>query len=255
MLRLSIQQAFGVPDRETILVNPNAELEIRQLPNGEPVAVIGDFLVEPEKLRQFAVDNADKFAMPPKSYPGLVLDVDDESMTEIYRYVRMTLSRYFSFFRGDARFSSMLSMTTLKPEELSNLQRLCHNDPQAGENRRNFAFVLYLFDDERLGGTGFYRWKKQQAIIDATALELEDPDKAEKFLADRFATYQKPACYITESTEIVERMDAIPAKFNRLIFYSGEIPHSAQIARPELLSNDLTKGRLTLNCFASVRPK
>jgi len=60
---------------------------------------------------------------------------------------------------------------------------------------------------------------------------------------------------MTESTEIAERLDVVAAKFNRLIFYSGEIPHSAQISSPELLSSDPGKGRLTLNCFASVRPK
>jgi hypothetical protein len=67
-------------------------------------------------------------------------------------------------------------------------------------------------------------------------------------------TYQKPPCYITESNEIAERLDVVSAKFNRLVFYSGDIPHSAQVASPELLTNDLSTGRLTLNCFASVRP-
>jgi len=149
----------------------------------------------------------------------------------------------------------MLSMTTLQPDELSNLLRLCHTDPPAAQNRRNFAFVLYLFADEELGGTAFYRWKEKQAITEATTLEKEDPDKALKFLKERFPTYQKPPCYITESNEIAERLDVVSAKYNRLVFYSGDIPHSAQISSPELLTNNLGKGRLTLNCFASVRPK
>jgi hypothetical protein len=33
------------------------------------------------------------------------------------------------------------------------------------------------------------------------------------------------------------------------------MPHSAAIATPELLSDDATKGRLTLNLFFSVLPK
>ena len=40
-----------------------------------------------------------------------------------------------------------------------------------------------------------------------------------------------------------------------MIFYSGDVPHSAAIASPELLTKDFSKGRLTLNCFASVRPR
>lgn len=240
---------------DLIRINSNAEIKIRQLASGETVAVIDDFLVAPDELRSYAVDHANEFYLPPKSYPGLVRDIDAGAMQEIYRYLRSTLAHRFSFLRGDSQFSSMLSMTTLQPSELSSLQRLCHSDPPATRDRRNFAFVLYLFDDERLGGTGFYRWKEKQAIIEATALEADDPDKALSFLKDRFETYQKPPCYMTGTTEIAERLGVVPAKFNRLVFYSGSIPHSAQISSPELLSSDLGNGRLTLNCFASVRPK
>jgi hypothetical protein len=40
-----------------------------------------------------------------------------------------------------------------------------------------------------------------------------------------------------------------------MIFYSGDIPHSAYIEEPELLSDDVDVGRLTLNLFASVVPR
>ena len=242
-------------DLETIRMNSAAEIQIRKLSSGQSIAVVDNFLADPGELRDFASRHADEFSMPPRSYPGILLDVAAEPMADIYRFVRSTMGRHFAFFRGDVRLSTVLSMTTLQPAELSNLQRLCHSDPGAGPRRRNFAFVLYLFDDERLGGTGFYRWKEQEAIVKATALEMEDPDKALAFLREQFPTYNEPPCYITESNEIAERLDAVPAKFNRLLFYSGDEPHSAQISSPELLSSDFDKGRLTLNCFASVRPK
>jgi len=240
---------------QTIRTNRNARIELRRLSSGGSVAVIDDFLVSPEELRSYAQRHANDFTMPQKSYPGIVLAIEAQAMAEIYRFIRSTLRHEFSFLRGDARFSSMLSMTTLQPDELSNLQRLCHTDPPAANNRRNFAFVLYLFDDAQLGGTGFYRWKEKQAIIEATTLEREDPDKALSFLKDRFATYQKSPCYITQSTEIAERLDVVSAKFNRLVFYSGEVPHSAQVSSPQLLTSDPCTGRLTLNCFASMRPQ
>lgn len=242
-------------DLETIRINDDAKLQFRQLSSGHSIAIVDNFLADPGKLHAFAKQHADEFSMPPRSYPGILLDVDAAHMTDIYRFVRSTMAQHFSFLRGDARLSTMLSMTTLRPDELSNLQRLCHSDPGVGPKRRNFAFVLYLFDDERLGGTGFYRWKEQEAIVKATALEAEDPDKALAFLKEQFPVYNKPPCYITESNEIAERIDAVPAKYNRLLFYSGDVPHSAQISSPQLLSNDLGKGRLTLNCFASVRPR
>jgi hypothetical protein len=244
-----------VDELQTISVNRNAPVELRHLSSGETVAIIDDFLTAPDELRAFASQHAEDFSMPPKSYPGIVLGIEAQAMADIYRIIRSTFGRPFSFLRGGASFASMLSMTTLQPDELSNLQRLCHTDPPAAKNRRNFAFVLYLFRDDQLGGTGFYQWKEKQAIIEATALEQDDPDKALSFLKEKFPTYQKPPCYMTESNEIAERLDVVAAKFNRLVFYSGDIPHSAQISSPELLTNDANHGRLTLNCFASVRPK
>ena len=243
-----------VDNLDTILVNHDARVELKQLASDHSVAIIDDFLLAPDDLRIYATKRANDFYMPPQSYPGVVLNIDAAPMQDIYRFVRSDLSRRFSFLRGDARFSSMMSITTLPPDKLSNLQRLCHSDPPAGRNRLNFAFVLYLFKNEQLGGTGFYRWKEQAAITEATTLESENPDKALAFLEQRFPTYKKPPCYMTDSTEIAVRIADIPARYNRLIFYSGDIPHSAQISSPELLTSDVGKGRLTLNCFASVRP-
>jgi len=240
---------------ETIQLNKSATVEFRQLSTGQSIAVVDDFLAAPDDLRTYAAAQANKFFTPKKSYPGVLLDIDAHPMNDIYRFIRFELGRRFSFLRGGAQFSSMLSMTTLRPDELSNLQRLCHSDPPATGTRLNYAFVLYLFKNEQLGGTGFYRWKEREAITEATALENEDPEKALAFLKERFPTFNKPPCYISESTEIAEQLDVVPAKYNRLIFYSGDIPHSAQILSPELLSSDTNAGRLTLNCFANVRPK
>ena len=245
----------NVNELQTIRINRNATVELRQLGSGELLAIIDDFLADPDELRSYALSHENDFAMPQKSYPGILMGIESQPMADIYRFIRSTLGPRFSFLRGGANFSSMLSLTTLQPDELSNLQRLCHTDPPAAKNRRNFAFVLYLFSDEQLGGTGFYRWKEKSAIIEATALEKDNPEKALAFLKERFLTYKNPPRYITESNEIAERLDVVPAKYNRLVFYSGDIPHSAQVSSPDLLTNDPASGRLTLNCFASVRPK
>jgi len=239
----------------TIQLNKNATIEFRRLSTGRTIAVVDEFLAVPDDLRAYAAAQESEFFTPEKSYPGLLLDIDAHPMTDIYRFIRFELAPRFSFLRGGAQFSSMLSMATLQPDQLSNLQRLCHSDPPATGKRANFAFVLYLFKNEQLGGTGFYRWKERDAITEATALENEDPDKALAFLMERFPTFNNPPCYMTESTEIAEQLDVVPAKYNRLIFYSGDIPHSAQILSPEFLSSDINDGRLTLNCFANVRPK
>jgi hypothetical protein len=88
-----------------------------------------------------------------------------------------------------------------------------------------------------------------------TALQRDDPSAGLDILRERFEMFREPACYMTESNEAAELLDKVPAKFNRLVFYSGELPHSAWIEHPDLLSNDPRQGRLTLNCFVSAVPK
>lgn len=239
----------------TIEINSNLEIRVEQITAEHSCVIIDDFLKRPKEIVRFADQNADAFSIPVGSYPGLLFDLPDDSMAEIFRFVRSTMSKQFSFLKGDIRTHTYLSMVTLQPERLSNLQRLCHTDPRERLDRQNFAGLIYLFDNEQLGGTGFYRWKKRKLIEEATALELESPDRALQFLQDHFVTFRRPACYMTETNEIAELLYKIPARFNRLIFYSGDLPHSAAISSPELLSDDFKSGRLTLNCFASVRPR
>lgn len=217
--------------------------------------VIDDFLRDPDAIVDYCCAHADDFAIPERSYPGPLLLVSDDAMSDITRFIRTTMSKEFSFLKGGMTTSTFLSMATLQPDQLSNLQRLCHTDPRQRLDRLNFAGLIYLFEDERLGGTGFYRWKEREQIEEATALDLEDPGKALTFLQERFSMYSESPRYMTESNEIAELLQDIPARFNRFIFYSGDFPHSASISMPELLSDDFRKGRLTLNVFASVVPR
>ena len=235
----------------------NSDLEIRQQPiTGDQVCVIiDDFLLNPDQVVAFAHDHASEFSMPERSYPGLVLELDNDLMTDIYHFFRSKMSRQFSFLRGDIEHATLLSIATLQPEEFTCLQRLCHSDPRTTAGRENFAGLIYLFKNTDLGGTGFYRWKEREIIERATAMEQEEPDSALEFLKERFAMFRDPPGYITESNEVAELLTMIPPGFNRLIFYPGDIPHSAYITAPELLSHNVSDGRLTLNVFASVWPK
>jgi hypothetical protein len=238
-----------------IEINPDPLIRLEQVNDEHSCVVVDDFLKNPHAIVDFCCAHTDEFSIPERSYPGPLLALSDDTMSEITRFIRTTMSKSFSFLKGGMTTSTFLSMVTLQPDQLSNLQRLCHTDPRQREDRRNFAGLVYLFEDERLGGTGFYRWKEREQIEAATVLDLEDPNEALTFLQERFPTYKQPPCYMTKSNEIAELLQAIPARFNRLIFYSGDLPHSANIAMPELLSEDFRRGRLTLNCFASVVPR
>jgi len=244
-----------MPSLPLIEINPDPLVRIEQIADGHVAVIVDDFLKNPHDIVEFATSNEDAFYTPRVGYPGLVLDVNADRMSNIYRFIRSRMSQQFSFFKGGIKFAPILSMVTLRPDELANLQRLCHTDPRQRMGRQNYAWIVYLFENEALGGTGFYEWKERELIEQATVIEAEDPAKALAFLKEHFATFRQPACYITESNEIAERISEFPARFNRMLFYSGDVPHSPQIASPELLSNDFSKGRLTLVCFASVRPR
>lgn len=235
-------------------INPEASATERTIEGKQVCVIVDDFLLEPEKAVDYAANHADAFGMPEKGYPGLVLDIDDGPMEEIYRFMKQAMSRRFGFMRGGMAMSTVMSMATLPPEKLGNLQRLCHTDPRTRPGHLNYASLLYLFDNEELGGTAFYRWKNPDAIREAMRLESGDPVAAKRYLEETFESYRERPAYLTESTDVAERLGSVPAKFNRFIFYSGEIPHSAHIMKPEDLSEDFRTGRLTLNCFASVRP-
>ena len=236
-------------------INPDLQIGQQPIDSDQVCVVIDDFLLNPEQVVAFALDHANEFSMPERSYPGLVLELDNSFMADIYGYFRSKMSRQYDFLRGDIEYSTLLSIATLQPEDFTCLQRLCHSDPRATAGRENFAGLVYLFDNTELGGTGFYRWKERTTIERATAMEEETPGSAMEYLQEKFEMFREPASYLTGSNEVAELLTMIPPKFNRLIFYPGDIPHSAYITAPELLSDDVSNGRLTLNVFASVWPK
>lgn len=239
---------------QPIEVNSDATISTVVIGDGHKAAVVDDFLKDPAALVDHAATFADRFEYPTGSYPGGVLQVPTAATDQLLRFVRREMTKQFPIRRGGQKLVSLLSMTTYQPDELSNLQRLCHTDPRTQPNRANYASLVYLFEDESLGGTGFYRWKQQDLLEQATALEQEDPEKALAFLKQHFPFFNEPAHYLTESNEAAELLEVVPAKFNRFVFYSGDVPHSAYIEHPEKLSKEFRKGRLTLNGFASVVP-
>jgi hypothetical protein len=240
---------------QEIRVNPHASIRRESITEDDDCVIVDDFLQDPNELVEFAAELTSEFATAESDYPGLLCAVDDQAMSDVYRYIRSNMTKYFPFLRGGMDLWTFLSIVTLQPNELSNLQRACHTDPNKNAERRIYAALVYLFENEDLGGTGFYRWIERDLMQKAAAIEREDPNKALEFLQEHFTTYRKPACYMTESNEIAELLCTIPARFNRMIFYSGAVPHSGAITAPELLSTGIRKGRLTLNIFASVLPK
>lgn len=236
-------------------LNPDFVIEAKQITDTDACVLIDDFLLNPHDLVEYAKQNQNDFFIQERAYPGLVLPLQTELLSAMQRFIRSEMSRVFDFLRGDLKLDANLALTTIMPDKLSWIQRLCHTDPRTAPGRRNFASVLYLFDHPELGGTGFYRWKNIEFWQEMSAIQADDPGAGLDTLKERFQMFREPPCYITESNDAAELLDMAPAKFNRLIFYPGDLPHSAYIDHPGLLSSDPAKGRLTLNCFVSAIPK
>ncbi len=238
-----------------IRINTDASIRRETISGDQYCVIVDDFLKDPHELVEFAGQHAGKFSKPESGYPGQQFHVNDAAMTDIYAFIRSKMTKHFPFFRGGMNLWALLSMVTMQTDELPNLQRICHTDPIPSPDRKIYAALVYLFENEGLGGTGFYRYKDRELVWKAAAIESEDSIKGLAFLQKKFPTFRKPARYMTGSNEIAELLCTIPARFNRMVFYSGDVPHSGAITAPELLSKDFRKGRLTLNIFADVLPK
>ena len=241
-------------DLSPFRINPNAEVNLHEIADGRHCAIVDNVLQNPESLVDFAVQHASRFSwlsIP----PGPRLTISNSALEDLQRLIRSKLSRHFPIHRTGIELKACLSNVTLAPEKLSRLQRLCHTDRRPSPTRRTYAGLIYLFQNSDLGGTAFYHWKKPEVMSEAERIFQHDPIAAMKYLDEASEIFSEPPQYMTGSNDMAELLTVVPARFNRMVFYNGEAPHSGHIASPDLLSDDLTKGRLTLNFFANVRPR
>jgi hypothetical protein len=235
-------------------INPNAEVRLHEVGDGRSCAIVDDVLKNPESLVDFAIGHASRFewwSVP----PGPRLIVGDNALQELHRFIRWKLSRHFPIRRTGIELKACLSNITVPPEELTHYQRICHRDHVETPTKRYYAGLIYLFRNPDLGGTAFYRWKKQDVIEKAERLHEVDPAAAVKYLDQALEIFREPPQYMTGSNDLAELLAVIPARFNRLVFYDGASPHTGHISHPELLTDDLSKGRLTLNFFSTAHAR
>ena len=233
------------------LFNPRPSIQELMLGNGRACFVVDDALLDPEQVVRFALDHRDAFRQAPfNAYPGIELPMPPDVTARLdeffMRHIRGRLNG-----RRTLRMNCRLSMVTLAPAELQARQWICHRDSQGVEPGQCIAAsVLYLFKDSALGGTSFYAPKKSP---DETALLIHDSSTAGN---EAFAKkYSIAPGYFSGSNDFFELIGAVPARWNRMIFYDGRIFHSGDIPAPERLSADPRQGRLTLNGFFTCTRK
>ena len=219
------------------------DIDIVPLGNsGEPVLVIDDVLPHPDALVEAAKASTDWHDLPPGGYPGRRAGLPRSYVQPLLRRLDGPIrQRLVPRGRVLDRFECSFSMVTQAPETLAPLQRVPHIDV-ANENR---VAILHYLCDGRFGGTAFFRQS-------ATGLEQVAAADRERYVAARghdLAALKGSDGYPGEVTPGYERTNYIEAKFNRLIIYRSFTLHSGIIDRPDLLSDDPGKGRLTANFF------
>ncbi len=224
------------------MFNPRPTIRHIPITGAHTCTVIDDFLTEPHRLVEFALQQQAQFAMDPDNYyPGLALGLGPDVARALDEFFMLHVRRSLGA-RRTLHATARLAMATLSGPELNGLQRLCHRDAiTLPADQGVAASVGYLFDAPELGGTSFYVAKRSDA---------ETADCLKR--AQAGALMVEPG-YMTGSNEWFEQVCTVPAKFNRAIFYDGTIFHAAQIEQPALLAADPRRARLTMNGFFHYR--
>ncbi|MDA3913139.1 DUF6445 family protein [Oleiagrimonas sp.] len=230
--------------------NPNPQIESFSFDNGEACYVIDDALREPERLRQWAIEQRDDFKdLDFTAYPGTYLLPPQALGEALHTYFQSHIRQRFDVQRV-LQMQSRLAMVTCQPAELKPFQRLCHIDQMGLPSIYSIqASVLYLFDDPALGGTSFYVPTRSdvetiELFRDATSLPTEQFNRR----------YDIAPGYMNGSNRYFRRIGQVPARWNRMIFYDANILHTGDITDPSRLSKDPSQGRLTfIGFFTSQR--
>lgn len=237
------------------MFNPNPDIKllpIAKRAQGDHCIVIDDFLLKPQLLIDGAVRFWSDFKLAShNAFPGLEMRMPDGFSARLNDFFIQHIRQLLGARRVTEMYSR-LSLVTLQPHGLSPYQRLCHRDHFIDDPNQCFgAAVLYLFDDPALGGTSFYRPKVSEEEI--TRLYAKGSEWRGMSNEDFTQLLGAPPAYLTASNRYFDLACTVPAKFNRVIFYNGNIFHSAHITAPDKLCADPLKGRLTLNAFFTCR--
>jgi hypothetical protein len=234
---------------EVIEFNPNCRITVQHLRGGSPLVVVDDALLNPQRLVDMARGRAADMALDSRwHYPGMELALPEADVEPSVRFFRRHLREQFAVSRIVRQAYARLSMVTLPAEKLSWVQRMCHTDGLADlAGDRIIASVLYLFQDPALGGTAFFEPRPGVQPYHQLLRQGRPVPGSEKY-----AFFQQPPAYHTDSNEFFILDQVVPAQWNRMIFYRGDVHHSGHISAPERLSPDPGAGRLTLNGFYRV---
>jgi len=227
------------------MFNPRPQIVFVPIDEHHRCHIVEDALLQPERLVEFAQAHRSEFARAShNAYPGIELRMPDGFSAQLDDFFRLHIRARLGA-RRTVRMHSRLAMVTTPPHALQPRQSICLRDRvDFAANQCVGASVLYLFQDERLGGTSFFAPRRPRAEIDRLMID------SGVLNASAFAQkYRLHPGSMTSGNAYFEELLTVAARWNRMIFYDGSLFHGGHIIHPERLSDDPAHGRLTLDGF------
>src|ERR1700730_8010303 len=232
----------GEKDEGMFAFNPNATVSSSRVGKCPIAVTVADnVLLRPRQLAEFGLGL--EFAEDDGNlYPGVRARVPAEFSRPFHAWLTRTLHatgvlEESSYIYDDARFFSIVnkSRAALLP-----LQRITHYDSPAPTE---FAAVIYLFAGAN-SGTSSYRHR-------TTGYERIGGDNAGNYriaLNRNMKQFGPPAReYTNGSTALFERTHSVDSAFNRIVIYSGNVLHAADIDGGLFTGDDISQWRLTIS--------
>jgi hypothetical protein len=239
----------GEKDESLFAFNPDAS--VSSVRAGEcPIAVTvaDNVLLHPHKLAEFGLGLT--FGEDDSNlYPGVRARVPVEFSRPFRAWLTRTLHatgvlEESSYIYDDASFFSIVNKSRA---DLLPLQRIPHYD---SPDPTVFAAVIYLFDRAN-SGTSFYRHR-------TTGYERIGGDNAGNYriaLNRNMKQFGPPAReYTNGSSALFERTHSVDSAFNRIVIYSGNVLHAADIDGSLFNGNDNGRWRLTVSSLVRAKP-
>lgn len=204
---------------------------------------IDAFLIDPQHVISQGL--LQKFAKITPQYPGVRAPIDAAASADWLVRLTPLLDQWFGAPPAGCGWAMQVwySLVTSPPSELAPMQRLPHVD---GTDPAQVAMMLYLSPPGAHGGTAFFRHL-------STGLEALTGETYPRYAAAVQADYARtglpPAAYPTDGAPHFARTHVAEGRFNRAIFYRGNILHSGVIDNSAPLGTSPADGRLTINAF------
>jgi hypothetical protein len=232
----------GEKDESMFAFNPDASVSsVRAGKCPIAVTVADNVLVRPQQLAEFGLGLT--FGEDDSNlYPGVRARVPVDFSRPFRAWLTRTLHatgvlEESSYIYDDASFFSIVNKSRA---DLLPLQRIPHYD---SPDPTVFAAVIYLFDRAN-SGTSFYRHR-------TTGYERIGGDNAGNYrisLNRNLKQFGPPARdYTNGSNALFERLHSVDSAFNRIVIYSGNVLHAADIDGSLFSGNDNGRWRLTIS--------